>query len=107
MLQPTLDRPPGVFASAGPDMRPRTADEIVDELISIVTADRVIDPEETRAIQRLMTVMQAVAQQRAAEAQGQMQPPSDETGDFGATSGTEDAANSGPVPGQEYVPGGY
>ena len=107
-MNPSLDRPAAQYVQPGPDERMRSADEIVDELLAVVSADRVLDPNETRAVQRLMAGLEAVAQQKAAMATPDEQGgPSEETSDFGATEGAEATDGSEPMPGQEYAGQGY
>ena len=60
-MSASLDQPSPFYSEPGPDMRPRTVDEVADELIAVITADRQITPEETRAIQRVLSVLQATA----------------------------------------------
>lgn len=107
MYGPSLDRPAPQYVNPGMDERMRTADEIVDELIMVISADRTLAPDETRAIQRLMAAMQAIAAQRTAADATMAGAQPQETSDFGATEGTEGTENSAPMPGQEYAGQGY
>lgn len=101
----SLDRPAGVYGEPGPDVQPQDIDQLVDQVIAVISADRVIDDREQRAIQRLLAVMQQIAEQKAAAAMpssGGM-PGQEETSDFGATEGTEPAEGSTPLPGQSWA----
>ena len=106
-MSASLDRPAPVYMEPGPDQQPMTADECVDQLLAIVGRDSTIDQGETRAVQRLMAGLQAIAMQRAGAAMPAEDGPSDETSDFGATDGTEGTDGSQPMPGQEWAGQGY
>ncbi len=92
-MSASLDRPPAVFQNPGADTQMRSVDEVADELIAVITADRNLDQTEIRAIQRVMAAVQMTAEMKAAQQQAatQEQGMGDGTEDFGATEGTEDA----------------
>lgn len=103
----SLDRPAGVYGDPGPDQRLPTLSEAVDTVLMIATKDAATGIDDRRELQRLMSGLQAAAAQKAAQAQQQPQAPDEGTSDFGATDGTEPAANTGSLPGQQDAGAGY
>lgn len=102
---PSLDGQQLMATDPGFDAQPQPVSYWVDGLLAAVGADRMIDPEEGREIQRLMAGLTAIAQQKQA-AMGMNQPPapaSNETSDFGSTDGSEDVPEFGAQPGAEFT----
>lgn len=80
--------PPPVWTAPGPDQAPRSLGEILNEAFSIISQDRVLSPDEMRAVQAFMASLQALAEgqmaaQGAAPGMGQI-GPSNEAEEFGA-----------------------
>lgn len=104
-MSASLDRPAPFYGSPGPDEQQDTLAEAVDTVLAIVSADRMVTPDEIRHLQRLQAGIQAIAMQKSMPAE---QPaPSNETNDFGSTAGTEPTPGSQPMPGAEFAQGGY
>jgi hypothetical protein len=106
-MNATLDGPAPFFSQPGPDQRTRPVSEVVDELLMLFGADRQITPDEIREWQRLMSGMQAIAQQHAAmnaSAQGQ-QGMSGETSGFGEGEGVEPVGGGYADPNVSYMQG--
>lgn len=89
MPTPPDERPIAAYQQPGPDTRPRTLAEIVDELLAVVGADRQVTPDEVSEIQRLMAGLQMIAQQKTPQQQPGQMGPGDETEDYGTSPGAE------------------
>jgi len=109
-MSASLERPRANFVQPGPDQRMPTLDEAVDMVLMIAGADRVLDPTETRTIQRMLSGLQAISANKAPMAQGMGEPDMDDsnTQEYG-TSGepTETANNFTLPPGVQYAGSGY
>lgn len=99
MNRASLDAPPAYFADPGPDQRTPSLDEHVDAILATVGADRIIDPQEMRSIQRLMGGLQAIAAQRAAMESAAQPEMADTPEAFGAGEGVEEVPGYGGMEG--------
>lgn len=106
-MSASLDRPAPQYGNPGPDQRTMSMSEAVDTVLMIAGRDGILDSQEQREVQRMMSGLQAIAMQKAAMAQQEQQMPSDGTEDFGAAEGAEETDGQGPMPGAEFTGGGY
>lgn len=101
----TLDGNPAFATNPGQDAAPQPISYWVDGLTAAIGADGVFGPDEKQEVMRLLTNLQAIAQQKSAAMGGGMMPApaSNETSDFGSGDDTEDAEGFGPGPGAQFM----